>query len=72
MISKLFSRSNLRVEDRSKERGKLIHTSTVPAERMIRVQLLAENPDYPPIDVAPEEFALEGLVVGLIRQNPEQ
>lgn len=37
-----------------------------------RVQLLAENPDYPPIDVAPEEFALEGLVVGLIRQNPEQ
>lgn len=36
-----------------------------------RVQLLAENPDYPPIDVASEELALEGIVVGLIRQNPE-
>ncbi|WP_417070669.1 transcriptional repressor LexA [Niveibacterium terrae] len=34
-----------------------------------RVRLLAENPDYAPIDVSPDEFALEGVVVGLIRST---
>lgn len=34
-----------------------------------QVRLLAENPDYAPIDVSPDEFALEGVVVGLIRST---
>jgi len=34
-----------------------------------RVRLLAENPDYAPIDVSSDEFALEGVVVGLIRST---
>jgi len=35
------------------------------------VILVAENPDYPPITVTPEQpFAVEGLVVGLIRNTP--
>lgn len=32
-----------------------------------RVELLAENPGYPPIAVEGREFAIEGLAVGLIR-----
>jgi len=33
-----------------------------------RIELLPENPDFPPIAVGPgEEFSLEGIAVGLIR-----
>ncbi len=33
-----------------------------------RIQLLAENPDFAPIDVRPDDdFAIEGIAVGLIR-----
>lgn len=33
-----------------------------------RIQLLPENPDFEPIDIKPgQEFALEGIAVGLIR-----
>jgi repressor LexA len=37
-----------------------------------RIDLLAENPDFDPIRVDPrsDEFALEGIGVGLIRKNP--
>lgn len=36
------------------------------------IQLLPENPDFPPIIVSPEQddFELEGLAVGLIRNQP--
>jgi repressor LexA len=33
-----------------------------------RIRLLPENPDFQPIDVGPgDEFAIEGIAVGLIR-----
>jgi len=34
-----------------------------------RIELIAENPDYPPIAVDGHEFAIEGLAVGLIRNT---
>lgn len=34
-----------------------------------RVELLPENPDYPPIPVEGHEFVIEGLAVGLIRNG---
>lgn len=34
-----------------------------------RIELLAENPDYPPVAVEGHEFAIEGLAVGLIRNG---
>ena len=35
-----------------------------------QIELLPENPDYPIIQVNPEEpFAIEGLAVGLIRNS---
>jgi len=34
-----------------------------------RVRLLAENPDFAPIEPGPQGFELEGIVVGLIRQG---
>lgn len=37
------------------------------------IQLLPENPDYQPIVVSPDDdFSLEGLAVGLIRNTPLQ
>lgn len=36
-----------------------------------RIQLLPENPDFAPIDVLPDDdFAIEGIAVGLIRTQP--
>ena len=36
-----------------------------------RIQLLPENPDFSPIDVLPgDDFAIEGIAVGLIRTQP--
>ncbi|CAM5193764.1 LexA repressor OS=Castellaniella defragrans (strain DSM / CCUG 39792 / 65Phen) OX=1437824 GN=lexA PE=3 SV=1 [Castellaniella denitrificans] len=33
-----------------------------------RIRLLPENPDFQPIDVGPgDDFAIEGIAVGLIR-----
>jgi len=34
-----------------------------------KIRLLAENPDFAPIEPHPEEFQLEGIVVGLIRNG---
>ncbi|MCZ4330840.1 transcriptional repressor LexA [Castellaniella denitrificans] len=36
-----------------------------------RIRLLPENPDFQPIDVGPgDDFAIEGIAVGLIRTTP--
>ena len=36
-----------------------------------RIQLLPENPDFSPIDIEPDDdFAIEGIAVGLIRTQP--
>lgn len=36
-----------------------------------RIRLLPRNPDYAPIEVAPDQdFAIEGLYCGLVRPNP--
>ena len=36
-----------------------------------RIQLLPENPDFEPIEIKPgQDFALEGIAVGLIRTQP--
>ncbi len=35
-----------------------------------RIRLLPRNPDYDPIEVAPDQdFAIEGLYCGLVRPN---
>ena len=35
-----------------------------------RIRLLPRNPDYAPIEVAPDQdFAIEGLYCGLVRPN---
>jgi repressor LexA len=35
-----------------------------------RIRLLPRNPDYPPIEVQPDQdFAIEGLYCGLVRPN---
>lgn len=49
----------------------------VTVKRLLRqgntIQLLPENPDFDPIVVHPgEDFALEGIAVGLIRNTPLQ
>ncbi len=49
----------------------------VTVKRLLRqgntIQLLPENPDFDPIVVDPgEDFALEGIAVGLIRNTPLQ
>jgi len=49
----------------------------VTVKRLLRqgttIQLLPENPDFQPIVVHPgEDFALEGIAVGLIRNTPLQ
>ncbi|RYF44782.1 MAG: repressor LexA, partial [Comamonadaceae bacterium] len=36
-----------------------------------RIQLLPENPDFSPINITPDDdFAIEGIAVGLIRTQP--